>query len=622
MDSHLKELFGHFQQQFGLGPGLGSGSGTSLLKVDGLSTAFIKALFRALAALHRSQPWKRLKSNHLFGVKVGKSPDWSDSRQPFGCVQFVGGGMAGDLGLNIYRTASDATTHNGSKGLANMKSIPQKGFLRISFGPEAELAPGNRKMIRSLGLETSGPRAYPALDVVFSTKGIADGFPSFRNPNLEELRWLYACIRALTQVHPTLQLEHDASNVFEETSQMVEVPFPADDLREKSVTVRVTYPPRDENEDQNNSLPKLSETLDISSEHTEVPRQCVVCEKEVPAERAPRCSRCKAVIYCGHVCQKQDWKEVHKGVCELYKAMMERVDELEIKGFTFPRLNEQPCKWLEGVGLHGKGMWRRLCGCFKHVPFGLLPPPEGGGWAGAWGVEHGTYPPDAPVLDFDKNNGTNVALLSGWGEYYSLRGLPMSSPVAAILSFPLSIYSIVTSLCLLTKNMLSKGREVVVHYLGPEGELDWLPAFTELAYLLSGSGSLHIVMVGPDVPSSLSGEVTSLGRKLKVTFVQGLYQEEANALQPANVVIALNAGLDRSETWAGALEVLKSQSVPAFFTDYAEPCCVNAKQVLRATGLQISHPVAPNPFRSPVRNQIPSTNVPWFSNGFVFGVNG
>ncbi|KAG6543648.1 hypothetical protein Mapa_014831 [Marchantia paleacea] len=618
MDSHLKELFGTFQQQFGLGPGLGAGSGTSLLKVEGISTAFIKSLFRALALLWRSHPWKRLKSAHLFGVKIGKPSDWPDARQPFSYIQFIGAGVR-DLGLNILRSEEDAVGLNGAKGQGNQKSVPQRGLLRITFGPEAELSPGNRKMIRTLGLEIAGPKAYPAIDVVFSQKAIADGFPSFCNPVLEELRWVYACLRAITQVHPQLQQVSGVPYAFEDLSQVVEVSYPAEDMRDKSVMVKVSFPPNVEHDDSSNSLPKLSETVDLSAEKTEVARQCVVCEKEVPAERAPRCSRCKAVIYCGHVCQKQDWKEVHKGVCELYKAMMERVDELEIKGFTFPYLAEQPCKWLEQVGLHGKGMWRRLCTCYRSCPFGQLPPPEGGGWAGAWGVEHGTYPSDAPLLDYDK--ASSQLLLSGWGEYYNLRGLPFSSPVAAILSFPLTVYSIVTSICVSTKNMLAKGREVTVHYLGPEGELDWLPAFTEIGHLLSGSGSLHIVMVGPEVPSSLSGEVNSLGRKLRMTFVQGLYQEEANALQPPHLVVALNAGLDRSETWAGALEVIRQQGSPTFFTDYAEPCCVNAKQVLRASGLPISHPVTPNTFRSPVRNQIPSTNVPWFSNGFMFGVN-
>lgn len=205
MDSHLKELFGLFQQQFGLGPGLGPSAGTSLLKIDSLSTGFIRAIFRALSKLWKSNPWRTVKGTHLFGIKVDKDSDWPDARQPFAIAQFVGGGGSGDLGINLFRSEQDALGMMGIRGLGNMKSIPPKGLLRVTFGLESELSPINKKMIKSLGLEIAGLKAFPVIDVVYSPKGIADGFPSFRNPSLQELRWFYVCLKALTQVHPLLQ---------------------------------------------------------------------------------------------------------------------------------------------------------------------------------------------------------------------------------------------------------------------------------------------------------------------------------------------------------------------------------------------------------------------------------
>eukprot|EP00249_Psilotum_nudum_P022283 c28454_g1_i1 orf=312-2213(+) len=632
MEVHLRELFGMFQQQFGLSPpGLGAASTTSLLKIDGSSAALIKAIFRAAAALHRSNPWKRFKAPHLFGVKIGKDSEWPQGRQPFCCVQFAGGGGMGDLVVNLFRSEDDAVGMTGIGSGGQVKMLPSKGLLRLAFVPEAELSAGNRKMIKSLGLDIAGPKAFPMVDGVYSTKGLSNGFPSFRNPSLEELRWLYACLRALTQVHSLLQQvdgkgrgRTGSNATFEEFTQTVDVQWPSEDAKPWDVSsVRVSYPPRDDREEQS-SPPGLAEQIDASKEMVSfsIPRQCAMCERDVPANCAPRCSRCKAVIYCGHACQKQHWKEIHKGSCELYKAMIEREEELELKGFLFPCLMENACKWLESLGLHGKGMWRRMCECFKQCPYGLLPIPEGGGLAGAWGVERGKYPADGPLLDYI-GSGENpaVVLLSGWAEYYDVRGLPLSSPVATFLSFPLSLYHVVTALSVTTKNLLAKGREVVVHYLGPEGELDWLPAFSELGNLLSGSSNLHIMMIGPEVPSSLSRSATSLGERLKVTFVKGLYQEEANSLPSPQVVVAFNSGLETYTSWMGALEVIKAQAVSAFFTDNTETCCANAKQVLRATGLHISYPVTPNPFRSPVRKQMPSVNLPGFSNGFVFGVN-
>ena len=72
MDLHLKNLFDRFQGQFGSGPVLCPGSGTCLMKVEGIASNFIKSLFKASAALYRTEPWRRLHPGHFFGVRVGK----------------------------------------------------------------------------------------------------------------------------------------------------------------------------------------------------------------------------------------------------------------------------------------------------------------------------------------------------------------------------------------------------------------------------------------------------------------------------------------------------------------------------------------------------------------------
>eukprot|EP00250_Pteridium_aquilinum_P020098 c24700_g1_i1 orf=168-2093(-) len=640
MDVHLKELFGNFQHQFGSSTGNGrSALGASpplfpdclLTKIDGVPAAFVKSIVRASSALYLSNPWQRFRPHHLFAVSV------HGSKPLFFCAQFAGNSV-GDPALFLYRSHEDALSclpTSPPHTLPDWKSIPSAGVLRLTFTSESNLPLPHRKMIKALGVEVAGPKAFPFIDIIYpasSTNG--GGFnasSSYNSPSLGELRWLFACVKAITQVHPSLQ-QRDSKGlrghraVFEEFAQSVDVQWPAEDAKFWEVTsVKIMHPAQENCEDQKTSPSNGTEQLETNVDLNGwvVLRQCAMCNEEVSAEMAPRCSRCKAVIYCGHACQKQHWKEQHKGSCEVYKAMMEREEELELKVFSFNCLMEQPCKWLESMGLHGKGMWQRMCSCFKEHEFGLLPASATGtGIEDAWGLQSGLYPSDTPLLDhLGAGENTSMVLLSGWAEYYSLRGLAMSSPVAVLLSFPLSLYHIVTALNVATKTNLAKGKEVVVHYLGPEGELDWIPAFSELSYLLGGSGSLHIVMIGPEVPLPLSGVTTSAGRKLKLTFMKGLYQDELSALPSPHVVVALNSGLETYGSWLGALEVIKSQSVATFFTDYSEPCCANAKQVLRAAGLHISYPVMPNPFRSPVRSQVPSNNIPWFSNGFVLGVN-
>lgn len=636
MEVHLKELFGNFHQQFGTNTGRGASPALfpdiTLSKIDGVSMAFIKSILRACAALYLSNPWQRLRPHHLLGVTVHGSEPF------FVCAHFVGNAVS-DPALFLYRSHEDArlclpistTLHT----TPDLKTIPSAGIFRLTFTSESRLPLLHKKMIKALGVEVAGPKAFPFFDIIYpssSTNGSSfRATPSYGSPSFSELRWLFACVKGITQVHPLLQQRDSKGSrghrvAFEEFSQSVDVQWPAEDAKFWEVTsVKIMHPPQENFEDHKTLDSKGSDLLETEVVLNEwlVPRQCAMCSMEVSTEMAPRCSRCKAVIYCGHTCQKQHWKDQHKGSCELYKAMMEREEELELKGFSFPCLMEQPCKWLEIVGLHGKCMWRRMCKCFNQHEFGLLPVYYSGrGVEDAWGLENGMYPSDTPLLDsFGAGENTNMVLLSGWAEYYNLRGLSMASPVAALLSYPLSLYHIVTALNAATKATLAKGKEIVVHYLGPEGELDWIPAFAELAYLLGGSGSLHIVMIGPEVPLSLSGASTLAGQKLKLTYVKGLYQNELDSLPSPQVVVALNVGLESYDLWMGALEAIKLQSIAAFFTDYSEPCCANAKQVLRAAGLHISYPVTPNPFRSPVRSQNPSSNIPWYSNGFILGVN-
>jgi zinc finger MYND domain-containing protein 15 len=253
----------------------------------------------------------------------------------------------------------------------------------------------------------------------------------------------------------------------------------------------------------------------------------------------------------------------------------------------------------------------------SHCPFGLLP--VKGGIHEQWGeLDEFEYPHDS---SFNNHFVSSPLLLSGWSEYYNLRSLPFSSPVADILSHPLTVYHILTTLNISSKNLILKGKEVIIHYLGPEGELDWMPAFAEVGHLLNGLGNVQIVMVGPEVPTNLSGTTSGIGSRVRVNLVRGVYQVEASYLPSPHVVIALNSRLENYSSWSGALDLIKSIGVPAFFTDQSEVACVNAKQVLRNAGLHVTHPVTPNPFRSPVKNLMPSSNLPSYSNGFVFGVN-
>ncbi|KAK1368367.1 Zinc finger MYND domain-containing protein 15 [Heracleum sosnowskyi] len=631
MDVHLKNLFSRFQEQFGSGPGLGPGSGTCLMNVDGVTPLAIKSLYRAAAALYRTNAWKRLRPGHFFGVRVGKDSDWSCKKQPFPCLQFIGGD-GGDLGFYMFRSESEAVKMTG---LRETIRVPNVEVFRVTYMEGDLLLPSHRRMIKSLVLEVSGDGRFPVFDVARCT---STGELQFRNPSFEELKYIFIIMKAISLVHPLLQQETDSGPkwsrliYFEPFIETVDIQLPPGIVEGNNdlVAVTVSHPPGQGYDERTSSTanstptkslePEKEETFeDVKENVTDIFRQCAVCNKDVRGEELVCCASCRAVVYCGTPCLELHWEETHRNMCGLYKAVMEREEELEMKIFVFPCSVEQPCKWLELLGIHLKGMWRRKCNCYSHCSYGLLPADDGISYS--WGgLNEDEYPHDSP-FESRSRDGMSSPILYRWSDYYSLRSLPLSSPVADILSHPFTVYHILTAVDTNSKNLLLHGKEVTVHYVGPEAELDWIPAFTEISHVLNEMGNINLVMVGPGVPTNLSGTTIGIGSRIRVNLVRGLYQEESMYLPTPHVFVALNCRLESYSSWGGALELIKSMGIPAYFTDQTEILCLNARQVLHSSGLHVTHSVTPNPFRSPVRNHRPSDNLPSYSNAFLFGVN-
>ncbi|KAL1201772.1 hypothetical protein V5N11_006312 [Cardamine amara subsp. amara] len=638
MDLHLKNLFGRFQDQFGSGPGLGPGSGVCLMKVEGISSNIIQSIFRASASLYRSEPWKRLRPGHLFGVRVGKGSDWPGKSQPFQCVQFIGGD-GGDIAIYMYRSMDYALKMTNDSW--EMARVPNLEVFRVTYELESLMLPSNKRMVKSLSLEVSGTDRFPVIDVA---RCMTSGELQFRSPTLEELRLVFAVMKALSLVHPLLlQEEKQVRGLpriikFSPFIETVDVQWPPEMFKSHDfVAVTVSHTPGQSYEEKSKktAFAREDEELEIVSGMTNLQvgysaeaslRQCTMCEKAVHRDESVCCSHCRATIYCGSDCERRHWREMHRSVCSLYEAMMSREEELKIKIFTFSCYAENPCEWLGSLGIHKMGMWRRQCGCYSHRPFGLLRSFSSDAQSESWGgLDDGDYPKDLPIQNLNNGRSPGMILLSDWSDYYDLRCLSPSSPVSDVLSYPLTLYHILTTLSTRCKNLLLKGKEVTVHYLGPEGELDWIKAFAEINHLLNGLGTVQIIMVGPEVPSDLSGTIATTSatnnNRVKVSFVKGLYQDEVTYLVSPDIVVALNCDLDGYSSWVGAVEAVNNMRIPGFFTDKTEDACGNANVVLRNAGLNISHPLAPNPFRSPVRTCAKSSNLPCYSNGFILGVN-
>ncbi|KAL0305920.1 UNVERIFIED_CONTAM: hypothetical protein Sradi_6009300 [Sesamum radiatum] len=219
MDVHLNNLFSRFQEQFGSGPGLGPGSGTCLMKIDGSSPPFVKSLYKAAASLYRTDPWRRLRPAHLL----------------------------------VLRSEDDAKQATGSRETIR---VPNVELLRVTYEVETLMFLSNMRMIKSLALEKSGEDRFPVFDVV---RCMSSGELEFRNPKIEELRFAYAVMRAIALVHPCSRKigagsKYSRLTCFQPFIETVDVQWSAEMAKGNDlVAVTISHPPNRGYEERNNS---------------------------------------------------------------------------------------------------------------------------------------------------------------------------------------------------------------------------------------------------------------------------------------------------------------------------------------------------------------------------------
>ncbi len=139
---------------------------------------------------------------------------------------------------------------------------------------------------------------------------------------------------------------------------------------------------------------------------------------------------------------------------------------------------------------------------------------EGDGWSGGgsqsakninilkrlsyqegFALEDSYIPPERPVTKEDcirakistapSEYNVNMLVLNSWEDYYNLREISMESPVALLLTFPLTIYFALMKfgeVPITVANMLN--RPLRIHVVGVEKELNFLDMFKEVAFLL------------------------------------------------------------------------------------------------------------------------------------------
>ncbi|KAJ3029186.1 hypothetical protein HDV00_009707 [Rhizophlyctis rosea] len=189
----------------------------------------------------------------------------------------------------------------------------------------------------------------------------------------------------------------------------------------------------------------------------------------------------------------------------------------------------------------------------------------------------------------------NGKILTSWQEYYEWRSLPPTSIAALLLHMPLTVYNMITKFPHILND---PSQPLTIHLLGPERELDILPLFAELLFLLPHT-TISITMIGPTgyalgrklaaIKSKEDKRAALLSKDPVFTYTHPTnpertltihidtthetYQSHPSFTSPQNtptILLALNAGLSTYPTWPPILKHTLVYNIPFACTEYCE----------------------------------------------------
>ncbi|XP_077021802.1 zinc finger MYND domain-containing protein 15 isoform X2 [Tamandua tetradactyla] len=378
------------------------------------------------------------------------------------------------------------------------------------------------------------------------------------------------------------------------------------------------------------------------------PRQLTVGD---PQLHRPQCS---AVLYCGEACLRADWRRSpddvsHQFWCPRLAAFMERAGELATLPFTYTTevtsetFNKEA--FLVSRGLT-RGYWTQLSmlipgpGTPRH-PRGSAPSLSLLLSGDPYQLLQGDGPALMPPVPPDPPRGLFVS----WQDYYTWRGLGLDSPMAVLLTYPLTVYYVITHLVpqSFPELNIQNKQSLKIHVVEAGKEFDLVMVFWELLVLLPHV-ALELQFVGDGLPPESDQQHFTLqrdGPEVSVRPGSGVSARLSSGTKEKggrrdlqikvsarpyhllqgpkpDLVIGFNSGFGLKDTWLSSLPRLQSLRVPAFFTESSEYGCVMDDQTMAvATGGGTSPP-QPNPFRSPFRLRAADNCMPWYCNAFIF----
>ncbi|XP_045653394.1 zinc finger MYND domain-containing protein 15 [Ursus americanus] len=383
-------------------------------------------------------------------------------------------------------------------------------------------------------------------------------------------------------------------------------------------------------------------------------RTCHVCHRHSFEVKLTPCPQCSAVLYCGETCLRADWRRCpddvsHRFWCPRLAGFMERAGELATLPFTYAAevtsetFNKEA--FLASRGLT-RGYWTQLSmlipgpGTPRH-PRGSTPALSLLLSGDPYQLLQGDGPAVMPPVPPDPPR----ALFGSWQDYYTWRGLSLDSPMAVLLTYPLTVYYVITHLVpqSFPELNIQNKQSLKIHVVEAGKEFDLVMVFWELLVLLPHV-ALELQFVGDGLPPDSDQQHFTLqrdGPEVSVRPGSGVSARLSSSTKEKggrrdlqikvsarpyhllqgpkpDLVIGFNSGFGLKDTWLSSLPRLQSLRVPAFFTESSEYGCVMDDQTMAvATGGGTSPP-RPNPFRSPFRLRAADNCMPWYCNAFIF----
>ena len=426
---------------------------------------------------------------------------------------------------------------------------------------------------------------------------------------------------------------------------------------------------------------------DINKPH-KAGKICCGCAKNSKFTDVPflRCSRCKAVHYCSQRCQKLDWigkgaegtptrPRKHKDLCsELHATKEEFRNDIDlgeaIRTAIFGTWANQHDEESGVFYLHEFLAIKKVLGQ-SEVGFWAMPdvatpwstgadhtgfrngrmllnesfPSMKKGWTKA--LRKDEYPFSPPSISVPGGR------LESWKKYLEYRNIAATSISPLLLTNVLTVYQMLNHEL---QPFLGGKKELKVLVLGPEVELNQIPLFSELVYLMPNI-DLELTFVSPATkaicdeartrPKSLIKKSSHIldvrapsdlgnGRvRIKLDSSQEYLHYAPNF--ESDAAVGLNAGLASYEEWHGTMHMLLMMRIPFSFSEctklslrYAELLWLpSTVKFMNAKGEFARFPrqkvpkvnIKLNPFHGVVNRDLAAVRVPNISNGYLMTIS-